>query len=121
MDLIVLFIVVFVIGPVLFRSGLNHADTVNKARFLMLMPAAFGLAGWGAKWLAGASWGREMWATLPGITLVWLGWIGLLIYGAARVQAMMPTPTGRRWTRALGAMGTTVPWFGFASAQMIAG
>ncbi|MEP4198461.1 MAG: hypothetical protein ABJL99_22810 [Aliishimia sp.] len=117
----VLFIVVFVIGPLLFRSGLNHADLVNKARFLMLVPALLGVAGWGAKVLAGAAWGRKLWATVPGIALVWLGWIGLLVFCAARIQVLIPSAIGRKWTRALGAIGTTVPWFGLASAQMMTG
>lgn len=120
MDLFVLFLVVFVVGPLLFRSGLNHVDTLNKARFLMLVPAVLGLAGWGAKIAVGAAWGRELWATVPGIALVWLGWIGLLVYGAARIQFLVPDIRVRKLTRALGAIGTTVPWFGLASAQMMA-
>ena len=44
---------------------------------------------------------------------------GPLALVAHAVRAAYPTPGVRRWSRAVGAMGTTVPWFGFAAAQMM--
>ena len=54
------------------------------------------------------------------VLLIWLAWVLVMVVVARALQAASPTLTMRRWSRAICAMGTTVPWFGFATAQMMA-
>lgn len=54
------------------------------------------------------------------VFLIWMAWIVVLVMVAGAVRRTFPGLRARRVVRALGAMGTTVPWFGFATAQMMA-
>ena len=51
------------------------------------------------------------------VLMMRFAWIGGLAFGA---QALRRADTGaamRRWSGMIGAVGTTVPWFGLASAR----
>lgn len=54
------------------------------------------------------------------VALIWLAWIFVLSMVMRGVLATRPTRTLRRISRAVLAMGTTVPWFGFATARYLA-
>jgi hypothetical protein len=64
-------------------------------------------------------WGRNPLVTGGGIAFIWGGWIGLLAYGAQALRRMDNGQRMRRWTAVMGAAGTTVPWFGLASASLL--
>ena len=54
------------------------------------------------------------------VFLIWMAWILVLVLVARAVRKRHPGPVARRWSQSLGAMGTTVPWFGFAAVNMMA-
>lgn len=54
------------------------------------------------------------------VVLIWLAWIVVLAVVMRAVQAASPSRAVHRASRAILAMGTTVPWFGFATARMMA-
>ncbi len=54
------------------------------------------------------------------LLLIWLGWIGVLAFGTQALRRAHPGPSTRRWTAVLGAIGTTIPWFGLAWASLVA-
>lgn len=54
------------------------------------------------------------------VVLIWLAWIMVLVLVVRAVRRAYPRPVVRRLAQAFGAMGTTVPWFGFATANMMA-
>lgn len=124
MRLALVFALVFVVGPVLFHLGLRLFEGREGGTTLLALATSFlALSGFAMQFVAGAAWGADIWVTVPGIALVWLGWIGLIVLGAMRLRAVVPgsRPAMRRGVAALGAIGTTIPWFGLASARMVAG
>lgn len=66
-------------------------------------------------------WGQNLLITGTGIAFIWGGWIGVLAYGTQVLRRIDHGARMRRWTAVAGAAGTTVPWFGLASASLMAG
>lgn len=56
------------------------------------------------------------WSGHTAFALIWLGWICILIAGAA---ALEQRSRRARLSRIVGMLGATVPWFGFAAADML--
>ena len=56
---------------------------------------------------------------LASLVMMWIAWILVLVLVIRAVRQSFPSRRARRWSRALGAMPTTIPWFGFATAQMM--
>ncbi|APX12878.1 hypothetical protein [Tateyamaria omphalii] len=114
---VILFVMAFVVGPGLFflldRVAERHWPLAFVASLLVL--ASFVLR-------------SDAYLTFPvdatrvflSVTLIWLGWVVVMVLAARALRQAVSTPRARRLVRAAGAMGTTVPWFGFAAAQMMA-
>ena len=120
MKLALVFLTVFVVGPVCFRWLTRAVPTRPRQRALMffcLMMASGGLL---LRYASGV-WGQDMVATLLGVVMIWFAWIGVLAYGAQALRVADPSRRMRRWTGVLGAVGTTIPWFGLASARWVTG
>ncbi|NNE50878.1 MAG: hypothetical protein HKN30_00570 [Sulfitobacter sp.] len=111
MTLAFVFGLIFLAGPLLFLllSRARVAPPVLICGALGFFLLGLGLQHWGK---------AEIWP-LTVLGLFWLAWIGTLAFAAVRLQAAQPA--ARRWTRVVGAVGTTVPWFGLATAAWMAG
>lgn len=115
--LLALFFLAFVVGPALFFKLLRH-----NGQMWPLALAAVLLAGLGFLLRKGSALplGSDMARAGESILLLWLAWVLLMVLVVRAVRRIYTTPAARRWSRALGAMGTTLPWFGLAAAKMMA-
>jgi len=114
---LILFTMAFVLGPAMFfaleRVEGQHWPLALAASLLVV--ASFVLRG-----EAGLTLSLDVVPVFLSVTFIWLAWILVMVLLARAVRQSWPTPRARRLARAAGAMGTTVPWFGFAAAQMMA-
>ncbi|MEX0312056.1 MAG: hypothetical protein AB3N17_17615 [Tateyamaria sp.] len=114
---LILFTMAFVVGPALFLV-LERMDGQHWP--LALLASAFVVASFVLRTDAGVILASNTFATFLSVGFVWLAWVLVMVLVARAVRAAKPTRRARRLVRAAGAMGTTVPWFGFAAAQMMA-
>ncbi len=119
--LVCVFVVFFVGGPLIFRGLTRNPPTARRLRRLVLLTAGFVAVGLIIRFGLPDLWGQNLWVTTGGIVLIWFGWIGVLAFVALALRQNDPSVKMRRWTAIIGAMGTTVPWFGLASANMMQG
>ncbi|WP_299366823.1 hypothetical protein [uncultured Tateyamaria sp.] len=115
--LLILFTMAFVIGPALF---LVLVAFDGRRWPLALVASVLVVLSLALRNEASLSLGVAPAPVFLSILLIWLAWILVMVLVARALYAAQPTPTMRRWSRAICAMGTTVPWFGFATAQMMA-
>jgi hypothetical protein len=121
MSFAVLFVIIFVGGPLVFRALTRHGPSLVAFRRLAMFTALCAATGLTLRYGFAHLWGSNLLVTGGGVAFIWGGWIGVLAYGA---QALRRTDGGlgmRRWTAVMGAAGTTVPWFGLASASLMIG
>lgn len=121
MTLIVIFLVIFVAGPMAFFSMIGGGATPMRMRLLACL--AFGCAALALvlRYGMAQSWGADWSVTLAGMGLIWLGWISVLAFGVLAVRRAERGVFMRRLTAVVGAAGTTAPWFGLIWAgQMTA-
>jgi len=95
------FALAFVIGPLVFLMLVRQAG----AYVVYLVGGTVVLMGL-AMWIGGAV------ALLP----LWGAWI--LACASVTIVGMRFVGRGSEWVRALGAVATTAPWFGFAAVQL---
>jgi hypothetical protein len=115
-----LFVIVFLGGPLAFRALTQGGPSPVAFRRLALFTAFCAATGLTLRFGFAGLWGRNLLVTGSGLAFIWGGWIGVLAYGAQALRRMDGGLRMRRWTAVLGAMGTTVPWFGLASANLLA-
>jgi hypothetical protein len=48
-----------------------------------------------------------------------VAWIAVIVFLVQRFCQLDNRPLMRRWTAIIGALATTVPWFGLVSARMM--
>tara|TARA_R110002072_G_scaffold57052_19_gene147087 strand:+ start:2921 stop:3292 length:372 start_codon:yes stop_codon:yes gene_type:complete len=116
-----IFLVFFIGGPLVFRALTKDVPTSRRMNRLMVLVAVFALAGPLIRFAMGNHWGQNLWMTAGGVLLIWLAWIGVLAFAALALRRKDPSARMRHWTAIIGALGTTVPWFGLASANMMQG
>ena len=116
MLLLVLFFMAFVLGPALFLA-LVRLDPGRGP--LALVASLLVVARFVLRSEAGLTLAFDPVPVFLSVAAIWIAWVLVLVLVAHAVRAADPTPGVRRWSRAVGAMGTTVPWFGFAAAQMM--
>lgn len=119
MSYIALFVIIFIGGPLCFRSLTRSGPSPAAFRRLALFTAICAATGLTLRYGFPALWGTNLLLTGAGITFIWGGWIGVLAYGAQALRRMDRGLRMRRWTAVMGAAGTTVPWFGLASASLL--
>lgn len=120
-SLIGVFALFFVGGPLVFRALTRPAPSREALKGLIVFAAVFALFGLGLRFGFAGSWGRDATLTVCCILALWLAWVGVLAFGVQTFRQAEPGLRMRRWTAILGAAGTTVPWFGLASAQVLVG
>ncbi|WP_299564628.1 hypothetical protein [uncultured Sulfitobacter sp.] len=121
MTYIALFVLAFVGGPVAFRSLTRAGPSRTAFRRLALFTALCAATGLTLRYGFADLWGLDYLLTGTGMLFIWGGWIGVLAYGAQALRRLDRGRAMRQWTAVMGAVGTTVPWFGLASASLIAG
>ena len=111
------FLVTFVAGPAAFWVLARQEPT--RSRFLGLWAGTIGLVGLA---VALRVWVLPGWpvAGLPIVMALWLGWIAVLALAVLAVRTRGVSPRYNRFAFALGAVATTLPWFGLYAAQMMA-
>jgi len=113
----ILFLIVFVVGPILFFA----LDRVAGKHWpLVLVVVALILASFALQSAVTLPIATEMTRSVLGVMCVWIAWVLIMVLAARAMRHVLPLLRARRISRMAGAMGTTVPWFGFAAAQMIA-
>ena len=121
MTLALLFVVFFVAGPLSFRGLTQAPPEAARQKRLLIGTALCAGTGLAMRYGLAAHWGRDFLVTVSSITLIWFAWIGVLAYGAQALRQADPGRAMRRWTGVIGAAGTTMPWFGLASANLVQG
>ena len=119
MSYIALFVIVFIGGPLSFRALGRGGPSPEAFRRLALFTAVCAATGLTLRYGFPALWGSNLLLTGTGVAFIWGGWIGVLAYGARALRRMDSGLRMRRWTAVMGSAGTTVPWFGLASASLL--
>lgn len=115
---VVLFTMAFVLGPALFLA-LLHFDVSPGA--LMVMASFLTVLSFVLRSEARLTLDFDPALVLSSVVLIWLAWVSLMVFVAQALFAALASKPARRAARAVCAMGTTVPWFGFATARMMEG
>lgn len=120
MTIVVIFVIVFGLGPLIFRQLTRHAPAPKGMKWLAVF--SFGCAAVALTIRYGfvRLWGADEISTAVGIMFIWLGWIGVIAFGTQALRRAAPGVSMRRWTAVLGAAATTIPWFGLVWASYIA-
>jgi hypothetical protein len=121
MSYIVLFVIVFVGGPLAFRGLTRGVPSSTVLRQLALFSVLCAVIGLTLRYGLADLWGRNPLVTGGGLVFIWGGWIGLLACGTQALRHVEPCTRMRRLAAVMGATGTTVPWFGLASASLMIG
>ncbi|MGP6089073.1 hypothetical protein [Antarctobacter jejuensis] len=106
---LIAFLVTFLVGPLLVMLVLRLPARIGT--LVILSATVIGAAG-------AAVWLQER-APLESLVAFWLGWVLAVAMVAQAVRRRMPGPKVRRWTLIVALMASTLPWFGFATAQMM--
>jgi hypothetical protein len=85
----------------------------------VMLAVVFMLAAIGVRYGSEDIWGDDFRLTV--LFLIWMAWIVVLALGAQALRRAVPGLRTVRWTSVIGMAGTTVPWFGLASATWIEG
>lgn len=121
MSYVALFLIVFIGGPLAFRALTRGGPSPAAFRRLAMVTAICAATGLTLRYGFAELWGRNLLLTGTGVAFIWGGWIGLLAYGAQALRYMDSGKRMHRWTAVMGSVGTTVPWFGLASASLFVG
>jgi hypothetical protein len=121
MSFSILFVIVFGLGPLAFRALTRDGPSPAAFRRLAMFTTLCATIGLTMRYGFADLWGRNLLVTGTGLAFIWGGWIGVLAYGTQALRRMDQGLRMRRWTAVAGAAGTTVPWFGLASASLLNG
>ncbi len=120
MKMALTFFMVFVVGPILFWQLARPAPSRHRIAGLMLLAIALMITAFAAgTWLVPAL-TPSPYPGLLTIVTSWLSWIVVLAYAVMALKFRITSNTPRKAILAIGAMATTLPWFGLYAAQMMA-
>ncbi|WP_415401140.1 hypothetical protein [Tateyamaria sp. SN3-11] len=115
--LLILFTMAFVIGPALYLALAAFDGRLWPLALIASVMVVLSLA---LRNEASLTLAADPGPVFVSLLLIWLAWILVLVMVHRAACRTLTSRASRRWSRALGAMGTTLPWFGFATAQMMA-
>lgn len=119
MTLLAAFLVTFVAGPAAFWVVARREPSRSYFLFLWavtlcLVCLAFGLQAWVLPSMPDA-----LPVGLAIMMAIWLAWIVVLALVVLAIRGRNPGPAFNRYAFAIGAIATTLPWFGLYAAQMV--
>lgn len=114
------FALVFVAGPATFwilskQEATRRYFIVLWVATIGLMAGAYGVGTYGINLSLG-----PFHTGLIVVVAFWLSWIAMLSLIMLAVKRQVASPAVRRVAFAIGAMATTLPWFGLYAARMVA-
>ncbi|MEO1139376.1 MAG: hypothetical protein AAFW87_07960 [Pseudomonadota bacterium] len=117
MMMVLLFVIGFVAGPLVFWVLAKQRPTRRYVLLLWGLSVALVLA---AVTLRQLLLPGGPWAGLAIILILWLAWIAVLALVMLAVRSRNVPSTTKRIAQGVTAAATTVPWFGLFTAQMVA-
>ena len=114
----IIYAIVFIAGPYAFLRLLRRPPTKRQFVGLACLTTGAAAMSFALRYLSGG-WGVNAIGTIVGIALIWLAWISVLAFVSQVVRSRDKRPAIRRWTAVVGAIATTIPWFGLAFARMM--
>ncbi len=119
MTLVLVFLIVFLIGPFLFKALIAVPPSLRAIRALAAMVLATFLIALALRYGLLRYWGDSAWLLGASALALWAAWIGVIALVVQSLRRADPRPAMRRWSGVLGAVGTTVPWFGLVLANLM--
>lgn len=120
MTIIVTYLLVFMAGPLLYWALVRQdPDAGHFARLAALVIALIGVA-YLVPLGAGEAWQTWEYFGVVILLVLWLAWIAVAAMCVLAVRRRIDKGPALRGAVALGAIATTLPWFGLHLAQMVA-
>ena len=119
MTLVLVFLIVFLIGPFLFKALIAVPPSLRVIRALAAMVLVTFLIALALRYGLLRYWGDSAWLLGAIALALWAAWIGVIALVVQALRRADPRPAMRRWSGVLGAVGTTVPWFGLVLANLM--
>ena len=120
MTLVLTFLLIFVAGPFAYWCLARHR--ASNGEFLLLVGVSLTLTGLSfalPRW-AGQAWQNWEYFGAALVAFLWLGWVCIMALSVQAVRRKLPVGRSHAWAFALGAMATTLPWFGLHLAEVVA-
>lgn len=117
--LFLLFALFFAGGPILYRVMIEGEATARRIRALGLLMVVAIWSALALRYLVPPGTFEAFHLTIAIILIIWLAWVAGLAMGTLALRRIDPSARMRRWTRIIGTLSTTVPWFGLAAADLV--
>ncbi len=119
MTLVLVFLIVFLIGPFLFKALIAMPPSLRAIRALGAVVLAAFLIAIGLRYGLLRFWSDSLWLLGAVALTLWSAWIAVIALVVQALRRADPRPAVHRWSGVLGAVGTTVPWFGLVLANLM--
>jgi len=119
MTLVLVFLIVFLISPFLFKALIAMPPSLRAIRTLGAVVLAAFLTAIGLRYGLLRFWSDSLWLLGAVALALWSAWIAVIALVVQALRRADPRPAMRRWSGVLGAVGTTVPWFGLVLANFM--
>jgi uncharacterized membrane protein len=120
MTLWITFAIVFVAGPAAFWVLSRQQATRGYLITLWVVTVGFMVVVYGALNFGATLAIPDLYTGLVVVLSFWMAWICMLALLMLAVQRRVVSPAVHRAAFAIGAMATTLPWFGLYAARMVA-
>ncbi|MAP14466.1 MAG: hypothetical protein CMH86_06080 [Oceanibulbus sp.] len=117
--MVLVFLIVFLIGPFLFKALIAVPPSLRAIRVLGAVVLAAFLTAIGLRYGLLRFWSDSLWLLGAVALALWSAWIAVIALVVQALRCADPRPAMRRWSGVLGAVGTTVPWFGLVLANLM--
>lgn len=117
MTMVLLFAVVFLLGPLVFWALARRAP--SRGNVIGLWAVAAATVGLAFVVRVLGLWAYGVPPQLLMLVALWMSWIAVLALCVLAVRARVRSPLVVRWAGVVGAMATTLPWFGLYAALMM--
>ncbi len=119
MTLVLVFLIVFLIGPFLFKALIAVPPSLRAIRALGAVVLAAFLTAIGLRYGLLRYWNDSLWLLGAVALALWSAWIAVIAPVVQALRSADPRPAMRGWSGVLGAVGTTVPWFGLVLSNLM--